>query len=179
MSSLPLLASRSDLNSLNADAIHDDHDADTIQHFWPLSVRILHALLYGHRHKSDNKPGSFRCVWAIIWCGVAGWYIYCGTYHFLWAAGAKRFLPDVHFAGWEGESAAPDFAGWDHKAVTTYKSATLGHGVCNLLAGIETLVNAQFSVEFLKQQVSALHFQHLLLSLMDISSDWRRQWYGQ
>jgi hypothetical protein len=105
MSALPLLASRSDLNSLNAKSIHDEHDADKIQHFWPLSVRILHALLYGHRHKSDNRPGLFRCVWVIIWCGVAGWYISWGAFHLLQVA-----IDIEHFQ--------TNFVGWDHKAVT-------------------------------------------------------------
>jgi hypothetical protein len=141
---LPLLASRSDLNSLKADAIHDDHDADKIQHVWPLSVRILHALLYGHRHKSNNKPGLFRCVWVIIWCGVAGWFIFPGAYQILLAAGVLPLGVDV--------------TGWDHKAITIWKSKILGQGVSDLLVVTEALVNVQFSVNFFKQQVSAVHF---------------------
>jgi hypothetical protein len=168
MSSAPLLASRSDLNSLNAGAIHDDHDADKIQHVWPLSVRILHALLYGHRHKSNNKPGVFRCVWVILWFGVAGWFIFCGASQILSVAGVLPLGVDV--------------TGWDHKAITIWKSAVLGQGVSNLLVVTEVLVNVQFSVKFFKQQVSAV------LSTFAAFTDgpylyqysiWRRQWCGQ
>jgi hypothetical protein len=158
---LPLLASRSDLNSLNAGAIHDDHDADKA---WPLSVRILHALLYGHRHTSNNKPGLFRCVWVIIWCGVAGWYIF-------------QCVNQVMLAYVIGEQQT-----WDHKAITIGKSASLSQGVSYLLVVTEALVNVQFSVKFFKQQVSAV------LSTVAAFTDgpylyqysiWRRQWYGQ
>jgi hypothetical protein len=83
---------------------------------------------------------------------------------------------------------APDVVGWDHKAVTIWKSAALSQGVSNLLAGIEVLVNAQFSVEFFKQQVSAVLFNSQTLTvaaftdgscLSLIYSIWRRQWCGR
>jgi hypothetical protein len=82
-----------------------------------------------------------------------------------------------------GDDEIHDFTGWDHKAITLYKSKMLGQGVSDLLVVTEVLVNVQFSVKFFKQQVSAVHFT--LLSLMDPIpylyqySIWRRQWCGQ
>jgi hypothetical protein len=137
-------------SALVRSGIMDDEEAMLQQ--WPLSVWLLHALLYCRCRRnysrqrssiSEGQKGRRRLVprgalLFVIWGAIAGYFFYHGIMQLLVGTGASALPTTVHD---EGKRA--------------YRSLMASTGAANLAGGLEVVVNAVFCVGYFAQQVSS------------------------